>query len=362
MIDLLKKFKNKNVIITGHTGFKGSWLTLWLDSLGARVTGISNNIPTKPSNFFSNRLNKKINHLIIDVRNEKKLFQVINKIKPDYIFHLAAQALVKKSYLNPVETFETNSIGTLKLLECLRRYKPKKKCSIVVITSDKSYKNLEITRGYKENDILGGHDPYSASKACAELIIQCYIKSFLKNKKNLFISIARAGNVIGGGDWSADRLFPDCVRAIKLKKIVNIRFANSTRPWQHVLEVLFGYMILAKKQKQKKHINGQAYNFGPNNKKSIKVIDMVKNFKKNWNLLNFKIIKSKNKEFESGLLKLNSTKALKNLKWKCLLSTEDTILMLVEWYKLYLKDQKQSMYKFSISQIKSFEMVIRNKL
>ena len=218
MIELLKKFKGKKVIITGNTGFKGSWLTLWLINLGAEVTGISNKIPTKPSNFTINRLKNKINHITLDIRNKKKLSFVINDIKPDYIFHLAAQSLVKKSYLDPSETFETNSMGTLNLLETLKILKLKKKCSVVIITSDKSYKNLEIKRGYKESDILGGHDPYSASKACAELIIQSYINCYLKNNDKLFIAVARAGNVIGGGDWSKDRLIPDCVRSIQEKK------------------------------------------------------------------------------------------------------------------------------------------------
>ena len=218
MINLLNKFKGKQIVITGHTGFKGSWLTLWLTHLGANVTGISDTIPTTPSNFVANKLEKKVRHLIFDIKNRKKLSSTIKKIKPDYIFHLAAQALVKNSYKNPVQTFETNSIGTLNLLEALKELKSRKKCSVVIITSDKSYKNLEIKRGYKEDDILGGHDPYSASKACAELIIQSYIKSFLKNNKKLYISVARAGNVIGGGDWSQDRLIPDCIRSIRKKK------------------------------------------------------------------------------------------------------------------------------------------------
>ena len=218
MLNLEKKFKNKKIIVTGHTGFKGSWLTYWLVSLGAKVIGISKNIPTKPSNYEALNLKKKCLDLRLDITNLKSLKKLILNKKPDYIFHLAAQSLVKRSYKDPVETFETNSIGTLNLLEALKQLKSRKKCSVVIITSDKSYKNLEIKRGYKEDDILGGYDPYSASKACAELIIQSYMKSFLKDNKKLYISVARAGNVIGGGDWSQDRLIPDCIRSIQKKK------------------------------------------------------------------------------------------------------------------------------------------------
>ena len=218
---MLSKFKNKKVIITGHTGFKGSWLSIWLTYLGAKVVGVSNEIVTTPSNFKINKIRNKINHNFMDIRDVNKLTKLIIKNKPDYIFHLAAQSLVKKSYINSKFTFETNAFGTLNLLEALRAYNPKKKCSVVLVTSDKSYRNLELKRGYRENDILGGYDPYSASKACAELIIQCYLKSFLNNNKYLKISVARAGNVIGGGDWSKDRLIPDCVKSIIQKKKVS---------------------------------------------------------------------------------------------------------------------------------------------
>ena len=362
MISLLKNFNGKKVIITGHTGFKGSWLTLWLIHLGAKVTGISDRTPTNPSNYEANPLKKKINHFKFDIRNKKKFLFIINKIKPDYIFHLAAQSLVKKSYKNPVETFETNTFGTLNLLESLKKVKFKKKCSVVIITSDKSYKNLEIKRGYKENDRLGGYDPYSASKACAELIIQSYINSFLKDNKRLFISIARAGNVIGGGDWSADRLIPDCIRSIQKKRKLKVRFAKSTRPWQHVLEAIFGYMILAIKQKNDNKINGNAFNFGPNNKNSLSVIGLVKEFKKKWPILNWQIVKSKKKIFESGLLKLNSDKALRILNWKCLMNANQTIILLVNWYKFFFeKKRKTSMYDYSINQIKFYEKLIANK-
>ena len=209
-------FKNKRVIITGHTGFKGSWLTLWLSMLGANVIGISKNIPTKPSHYKSIGLEKKIKNIKLDICNVKKLSKIIRNNQPDFVFHLAAQSLVKRSYAKPLETYYTNTIGTLNLLESLRQIK--RKCFVVLITSDKSYKNLEISRGYRENDILGGKDPYSASKGSAELIIQSYLNSFFSKKKNkVYIGIARAGNVIGGGDWSPNRLIPDCIKSYSKK-------------------------------------------------------------------------------------------------------------------------------------------------
>ncbi len=359
MINLLSNFKGKKVIITGHTGFKGSWLTIWLLHLGAKIIGISNGIPTKPSNFESNQLKKKINHQNFDIKNKIKLQRLINIHKPDYIFHLAAQSLVKKSYAKPSLTFETNSFGTLTLLDVLKDYKTKKICSVVIITSDKSYKNLELNRGYKEDDLLGGHDPYSASKACAELIIQSYFNSFLIKNKNLKISVARAGNVIGGGDWSENRLIPDCIKSIKNKKKLLIRFPNSTRPWQHVFEAIYGYMLLALKQKKNKNINGNVFNFGPNNKSSITVIELVSKIKSKWDFLNWKILKIKKNEYESKLLKLNSTKAFKIIKWKCYLNANQTIDLVINWYKYFLDKKKINMYKYSINQIKEFEKIVQ---
>ena len=359
MNNLLLNFKGKKVVITGHTGFKGSWLTIWLLHLGAKVIGISKDIPTKPSNFLLNQLKKKINHQIFDINNKKKLQKLINIHKPDFIFHLAAQSLVKKSYSKPSLTFETNSFGTLNLLEVLKDYKAKKICSVVIITSDKSYKNLELNRGYKEDDILGGHDPYSASKACAELIIQSYFNSFLIKKKNLRISVARAGNVIGGGDWSENRLIPDCIRSIDKKRKLLIRFPKSTRPWQHVFEAIYGYMLLAINQKKNKTINGNVFNFGPNNKSSITVIELVRKIKSKWESLKWKIVDVKKKEYESKLLKLNSTKVFKIIKWKCYLNANQTIDLVINWYKYFLDKKKINMYKFSIYQIKEFEKIVQ---
>lgn len=349
-------FKNKKVLITGHTGFKGSWLTLWLLKKKAKIIGVSKEIVTKPSHFQLLKLKKKIKNYFFDLNNLYKIDKVINNHKPDYIFHLAAQSLVKKSYLNPIETWTSNTFGTINLLESLRGVK--KKTIVVLITSDKSYKNLEITRGYKENDILGGYDPYSASKAGAEIAIQSYLKSFFNNKlKNkVFISIARAGNVIGGGDWSNDRLVPDCFKNWSKNKFVRIRNPNSTRPWQNVLEALNGYLELAYNLvKYPKKFHGEIFNFGPSPRENNTVVNVLKKIKINYPYVKWKIEKDSN-FYESKLLKLNSNKAKKILKWKCKLSFDENIRLVSNWYKYYYSNQnKKNIYKFSMNQIDYFE-------
>jgi CDP-glucose 4,6-dehydratase len=360
-MNLLNKYKNKKILITGNTGFKGSWLTFWLCTLGAKVYGVSNSILTKPSLFNILNLKKKIKYFNFDIKKKKLLETKIKKIKPDFIFHLAAQSLVKKSYLDPYSTFETNTYGTLNLLECIKEIKHL--CTIVIITSDKSYRNLELKRGYKENDIIGGFDPYSASKGAAELIINSYIKNFLSKNKNIRIGVARAGNVIGGGDWSADRLIPDCVKSWADKKEVIIRNPNSTRPWQHVFEVIAGYLLFGIKINLNKKINGEVFNFGPNTKKNYKVIELIKELKKNWKNISWRIEKKKKRQvfYESTLLKLNSKKANKILGWKCILSFSETSKLVSDWYKCFYKNRENIKLK-SYSDIKFFEKLMFERL
>ena len=347
---LKKIFLGKKILITGHTGFKGSWLTFWLKILGANVIGISKDIPSKPSLFKVLKLNKKIIDIKMDIRDLKKLKKIIKKYKPDFVFHLAAQSLVKESYKNPVQTFTTNIVGTLNILESIRYLK--KTCYSVIITSDKSYKNLEIKRGYHEKDLLGGKDPYSASKGSAELIIQSYLHSFYNKKNNnKFFAIARAGNVIGGGDWSVDRLIPDCMAAWSNKKIVQLRNPKSTRPWQHVLEALGGYLTLIIQLKKNNKIHGEAFNFGPKNNQNKTVLNLVEEIKKNWKGISWKEQKFKKKEFESTLLKLNSNKAKIRLKWTPKLNFRETIKMVSSWYKNYYENQNLNVENFTRKQI-----------
>ncbi len=354
-------FKNKTVLVTGHTGFKGSWLTSWLVLLGAKVIGLSIDIPTTPSHFEATKLQDKINHKRMDIRNLELLKKTFKKYQPNYVFHLAAQALVKKSYSDPIYTWETNTIGTLNVLESLREIK--KKCIAVLITSDKSYKNIEIKRGYNEDDILGGKDPYSASKASAELTIQSYIGSFFPSKKTkVLIGIARAGNVIGGGDWSENRLIPDCVKSWSKNKKVLIRNPKSTRPWQHVLESVSGYLILAASLKKNKKLHGEAFNFGPGNTKNYDVMFLVKYMRKYWKKVSWKIGKKNKKSFfESNILKLNCNKAKSILQWKCILSFNETVNMTVNWYKNYYSEPKK-IYETSLNQIKEYERLLKTRL
>ena len=351
---LFKKiYKGKKVLITGHTGFKGSWLSLWFSILGANVLGISSSIPTKPSHFELLKLNKKIKSKKVNIQNFKLIKKTIVHFKPDFIFHLAAQSIVKKSYIDPVETWKTNLLGTMNILEAIKVLKNNKKLVVVLITSDKAYKNLEIKKGYKEDSFLGGIDPYGGSKSAAEICIQSYIKSFFKDKNNkISIGIARAGNVIGGGDWSDYRLLPDCIKAWTKNKKVKIRNPNSTRPWQHVLDVLNGYIMLGAKLNKNKKLHGEAFNFGPSNSKNLRVLDILKISKSIWPEINWIIENNKN-FFENNLLQLNSNKAKKILNWKCNLSSKDSIQMTIDWYKNYVL--KRNVYNLSRKQILDFK-------
>ena len=354
-----KFFKEKNILITGHTGFKGSWLAKWIIKNQGKVFGISKNIPTNPSHYVCLNLKRKMEkEFFFDLKNKEKLHKTISNIKPDYIFHLAAQAIVKKSYKNPFETWQSNTISTLNLLECLRKIK--KKTQVVIITSDKSYKNLELNRGYVENDLIGGDDPYSASKGATEILLNSYIRSFFFSKKNkVRISIARAGNVIGGGDWSEDRLIPDCVRSWSKNKSVILRNPKSTRPWQHVMDVLYGYILLAINLKiNAKKVHGEAFNFGPSIKNKLTVLKLVKKMGNSWKKVKFKkIIKNKRNFKESKLLQLNSKKAKKYLNWSCRLNTKKTIDLVTLWYKdFYSKKRNKDL---TINQLDFFENLLK---
>ena len=359
MQKILRKFKNKRIIVTGHTGFKGSWLSLWLYLCGAKVMGLSNGILTKPSHFKSIKMSGRIISKRVDICDVKKIKKIFLNFKPEFVFHLAAQSLVNKSYSNPIETYKSNTFGTLSVLESLKVLK--NKCVVVLITSDKSYKNLEIKRGYKENDLLGGIDPYSSSKASAELIIQTYIKSFFSKKKNLSLAVARAGNVIGGGDWSLDRLIPDCIKSWSKNKNVILRNPNSTRPWQHVLEALSGYLILSIQLSKNKKLNGEVFNFGPSNKKNYSVLNVVQNMKKDWKSVSWKVGKRNKTFYESNLLKLNSIKAKKKLNWKCILTFRETINLVITWYKAFY-GKKLDMENVSIDQIRFYEKIFVKRI
>lgn len=341
-------YKDKKIFITGHTGFKGTWLTSTLIEFGANVMGYSKS--DQRLKFFKQICNyKKINNIYADILNYRKLKQKIFEFQPQIIFHLAAQSLVVESYKNPYKTFETNISGTLNILDISNDLKSLK--SLVIITSDKCYLNKELERGYKENDILGGDDPYSASKASAELIFNSYAKSFYNKKKQLGFVSVRAGNVIGGGDWSKYRIIPDCIDSIKKKKKLLIRNPNSTRPWQHVLEPISGYLLVAKKLFENKKKFSGSWNFGPPNRETMKVKKVVNQF---FNFLNIdkKFYIKKGKFKESNLLKLNSKKAINLLKWKNTWGMKKSILETAKWYKIFI--QNGNLKNITLLQIREY--------
>ena len=352
---MLKIYKNKKVFITGHTGFKGSWLSLWLKKLGANVCGYSLEPDTKPSMFatldIKNRLDKSITGNILD---KDLLEKTINEFKPDIVFHLAAQPLVRRSYKEPFLTYNTNVIGTLNVLEAA------KKCESVTafvnITTDKCYENKNQNEGYRETDALGGYDMYSSSKACAEILSSSFRRSFL-NENGYLLATARAGNVIGGGDWAEDRLIPDCIRSIKNGKKIEIRNPYATRPWQHVLEPLSGYLLLGSKLLENKQEYASSFNFGPEEESVHSVYDVVnkviQSYKKGEVVVN-----RKDNLHEANLLSLNIDKAKEVLGWYPAYNYKKAIEETVNWYKKFYENN-QDMYKYSISQIEEYEANIK---
>ena len=347
-------YKGKKVLVTGHTGFKGSWLCVCLLELGAKVTGYSLKVPSNPANFDIIGLQDKLKHVQNDVRNLESLKKVFDDVLPDVVFHLSAQALTRPSYDIPQETFFTNLGGTVNILECIRKSNSVK--AAVIVTSDKCYQNVEWLWGYRENDRLGGDDPYSASKACAEIACHAYIKSFFSKDNAPRISTARAGNVMGGGDWAADRIVPDCVRAFSKNEQLVIRSPKATRPWQHVLEPINGYLLLgANLLKNNRMVAGESFNFGPSNKVNKTVEELIKEFIKVWSSGKWSALNDKAKvdKKESTLLMLNCDKAFQYLNWHTILSFPETIKMTAEWYKSFYGGEKD-MYGLTVKQINEY--------
>jgi len=348
-------YKDRTVFVTGHTGFIGSWLVLWLQSLGAKVVGYSLESSTKPSLFETLGLENEITHIIGNVQDNQNLSDNIEKYKPEIVIHLAAQPLVRVSYEDPVETFRTNILGTVNILDSIRKSDSVSSC--VVMTSDKCYQNLDADRFHKETDPLGGSDPYSASKGAAEIITNSFRNSFF-NKSN--IATVRAGNVIGGGDWAKDRIVPDCIRALTTNKKIMVRNPSSIRPWQFVLEPISGILWLGSKLYTKPEKYSEAWNLGPNQTSNITVEKVVQNIIRIWDkdgsekgswLDTSK--ESKNQPNESISLLLDSTKALTSLEWKTIYSFETAINQTVSWYKSYYNNDT-SMKELSVHQIEQY--------
>lgn len=334
-------YKGKRIFLTGHTGFKGSWLNLWLKSLGAEVYGYALASNTNPSHFELLGGNKEFRGVFADIRDRENLKQSLRSFNPDIIFHLAAQPLVRESYKNPVATFESNVIGTLNVLDCARELESLK--AIVVITTDKVYENKEWIWGYRENDALGGYDPYSASKACAEIVTDSMRNSFFNinefgKSHQVLIATARAGNVIGGGDWSEDRLIPDIIKAVCANKSVKIRNPKSTRPWQHVLEPLRGYLMLGEKLLEGKKEFATAFNFGPNLQDNLRVEEILKITKNLWDKVDYVLECDSNAPHEAGLLMLDVAKAQKLLNWEPVMNSLESIKYTISWYREFYEN------------------------
>ncbi len=354
-------WQGKRVLITGHTGFKGGWLALWLSVLGARVSGYALPPPTVPSFYESVQLHKTVNTIFADIRNIEELSRVFLSVQPDIVFHLAAQPLVRASYQNPLETFSINTQGTANVLEAIR-------CTAsvqasVIITTDKVYENREWVWSYRENDILGGHDPYSASKAASEIILNSYRHSYFSTNGTCAIASARAGNVIGGGDWAADRIIPDIIRSITHSVPLTLRYPNATRPWQHVLDPLAGYIILA----QHLYCNGKKYaeswNFGPSDDVLLTVGEMVDVVRALWGSehLTVHIADVYQQPHETTFLRLDCTKSLRRLSWKAQLPLKEAIRFTVDWYKHFL-DGKTNMRDYSLLQIQQYQNLLEQQV
>ncbi len=352
---LEKVYKGKKVFLTGHTGFKGAWMLKTLSLLGAEIKGYALEPQTQNDLFHLIGGEDLCSSVIADVRDKIRISSEIDTFQPDFVFHLAAQPLVRLSYKIPAETFEVNVIGTANVLDSVKLMQ--KKCSVVLITTDKVYHNNEWEYPYRENDRLGGYDPYSASKACAELVIDSYRNSFFNIKdcdKHLKgIAVARAGNVIGGGDWSEDRLIPDIVRSLLSNRPIVIRNPKAVRPWQHVLEPIFGYLLLGMYLDKHPSNYGKAFNFGPQLDDALSVEEMVKEALYSWGEGEYKIENEANQPHEAGLLKLDISKVKLDLNWTPKLDAKETISFTLDWYKKFSSD-KNGIREYTSKQINHF--------
>ena len=338
--ELKKTYQGKKVFLTGHTGFKGSWMLAIFKLLDAKVKGYALSPQVEPALFDLINGNSLCESIIGDIRDEATLSNELLDFQPDFVFHLAAQPIVRESYNIPIETYDVNVIGTGKVLEAIRKLE--KRCIVILITTDKVYENKEIEYGYKEDDHLGGYDPYSASKACAEILCSSYRRSFFHpsefDKHLKSISTARSGNVIGGGDWATDRIVPDIARALENDETVIVRNPNSVRPWQHVLEPSSGYLVLGSKMDTDPIKYADSFNFGPNLGDNLPVEELVKLALNCWGKGNYEINQDANAVHEANLLQLSIDKAYEKLGWKPVMKSSEAIARTVEWYKNYKDD------------------------
>ena len=347
-------YRGKRVLVTGHTGFKGSWLAIWLNELGVQVTGYSLDAPSTPNNFEICNLQSRIRHVHGDVRHYDALVKVFIDFQPEIVFHLAAQALVRYSYEVPKLTVDTNVTGTLNILEAVRLTPSVN--TLVVVTSDKCYENREQVWGYKENDPMGGDDPYSASKGAVEIIFRSYLKSFYSHRQGFGSVSVRAGNVIGGGDWAKDRIVADAARSLSKREKILVRNPTAIRPWQHVLEPLSGYLWLgARVNEDAAHLSG-GWNFGPSDSAARSVSDLIKAIITEWKSGEWEDISQKNdkKLHEAGWLRLSCDKVHMLLPWSAVLTFEENVAMTIKWYKYYHDYPDANLYQFCVHQIRDY--------
>lgn len=356
MIDIFDNFYcGKRVLVTGHTGFKGSWLSIWLHELGAEVVGVSQEPFTNRDNYVLSGIgNKMMADLRSDICDGQKMKEIFQKYQPEIVFHLAAQPLVRYSYEQPVETYEANVMGTIHVMEAIRATSSVKVG--VMITTDKCYDNKEQMRGYKEDDPFGGYDPYSSSKGACEIAIQSWRRSFFNpedygKKHHMSLASVRAGNVIGGGDWALDRIIPDCIKALEQDKVIDIRSPKAIRPWEHVLEPLSGYMLLAKKQWEHPTEFCEGWNFGPESESVSTVWEVATELIKNYGKGELKDSSDPNAVHEAKLLMLDITKAKTKLGWKPRMNMQQCMDLVADWYKRY---QKEDVYQLCVEEIEKF--------
>ncbi len=360
-------YRGKTVLVTGHTGFKGSWLSSWLLQLGARPVGYALDPPSDPSNFQASRLAEKMVDIRADVRDRAKLQEVIDEHRPELVFHLAAQALVRPSFEDPALTFDTNIMGTVNVLDVARS--APSVAAVICITSDKCYENQEWIWGYRESDKLGGHEPYGVSKACAELAIAVYQDPRFQKRANperehaVPIVATRAGNVIGGGDWAIDRLVPDIVRSIASNRDIEIRCPQATRPWQHVLEAISGYLWLGTKVASDPASVARSYNFGPQlTAHGVPVAKIVEMMLAAWDGSDSKlIVQADQSGAESGLLRLDCSRADRDLGWVAAWDVKETVGQIVNWYRTYYENPGVDMFDYSLRQIETYKQAAAEK-
>lgn len=351
-------YEGRTVLITGHTGFKGSWMTLWLQRLGAEVVGLSDTVPGPRSHFRDAGLETSMQHYWADVRDLDSVSKAVQEVEPEFLFHLAAQPLVTESYDTPIRTIETNVMGTANVMEALRS--TGSDCTAIMVTSDKCYENTNTYYGYRETEPMGGADPYSASKGAAEIVISGYLRSFFADASSARVGIVRSGNVIGGGDWSADRLVPDIVRAWESDDVVSIRRPGATRPWQHVLEPLAGYLHLAARLRYDDSLHQEAFNFGPRSTSVQPVSALVEAFGNHLPGL-ASAIQKEGWNHEAAQLGLNCDKATALLDWSPAFDFDETIEATAAWYAEYRDKGAAAAVKFSDQQISDYTAVAKER-